>query len=140
MGGQSVSSFTVSTNHTGVFSGTNKIVPSLKAPGFCNAQGRFEHEIDLSAFGYNPDGSSKSAFQIVGRTTTPQYQGYRMAFGGRGIPKTSIFGGGSFKASFNVTGTEFHTITVPLGDFSYDWSGFTGSCTTKDPERGGFKQ
>lgn len=31
--------------------------------------------------------------------------GFKFAFGGHGVPKTSIFGGGSFKAGFNMTGT-----------------------------------
>jgi hypothetical protein len=37
MGGQSHSTFAVN-NSFGVFSGEVKIVPSLKAPGFCNMQ------------------------------------------------------------------------------------------------------
>jgi hypothetical protein len=78
---------------------------------------------------------------IVARSSTPDYTGFKVAFGGRGVAKTSIFGGGSFKANFAFPGTPvaggpFEAVTVPLGDFSYDWSGFTGRCDTKDPARG----
>ena len=31
-------------------------------------------------------------------------------------------------------------VKIPMGAFSYDWSGFTGACNTKDPARGLDKQ
>ena len=86
-----------------VFTGTNKIVPSLSAPGFCNAHGSFAKPLDLTAFAYTTGGSA--AIRMIARTSTPEYQGFKFAFGGHGVPKTSIFGGGSFKAGFNMTGT-----------------------------------
>ena len=49
MGGRSESTFT-KVNNTGVFDGINKIVPSLDAPGFCNAAASLGGEIDLSAY------------------------------------------------------------------------------------------
>lgn len=84
-------------------SGTNKIAPSLSAPGFCNVHGSFAKPLDLTAFAYTTGGSA--AIRMIARTSTPEYQGFKFAFGGHGVPKTSIFGGGSFKAGFNVTGT-----------------------------------
>lgn len=138
MGGQSTSTFVmgkdVRMGTIGIFSGENKIVPSLAAPGFCNAHGSFPKALDLSAFAYTAGGSA--AFRMIARTSTPEYQGFRMAFGGHGVPKTSIFGGGSFKAGFNMTGTLFQQVVIPMAKFSYDWSGFTGGCNTKDPKRG----
>merc|ERR1711912_96360 len=50
-----------------------------------------------------------------------------------GIPKTSIYGGASYKADFNLTGSDWQTVEVPLTRFSYDRSGYTGRCDTKDP-------
>lgn len=49
MGGKSESTFT-KVNNTGVFDGINKIVPSLDAPGFCNAAASLGGVIDLSAY------------------------------------------------------------------------------------------
>ena len=49
-------------------------------------------------------------------------------------PRTSMYGGGSFKSGFNLTDTtDFQVVQIPFTDFSYDWSGFTGRCDTKDP-------
>merc|ERR1712232_618225 len=92
---------------------------------------------DLSSFGYTADGTSKAAIEVVAMSSTPMYQGFKIGIGGKGIPKTSIFGGGSFKASLNMTGSPgLQQVTVPIGHFSYDWSGFTGDCNTHDPKRG----
>jgi hypothetical protein len=137
MGGQSYSKFSQGSDPKfgpiGIFDGEAKIVPSLKAPGFCKVTGGFSQSADLSAFAY---GTTTSAIKMVARSSTPEYAGFRFGIGGKGIPKTSIFGGGSFKASFSMNGTNpalFQEVTIPMGKFSYDWSGFTGDCNTKDP-------
>merc|ERR1712166_47767 len=127
MGGQSTSTFKVS-NNTGVFDGHARIVPSLKAPGFCKVTG-VDVSVDISAY-------VGGSITIMARSTTPEYMGYRLGFAGHNIPKTSIFGGGSYKAGFNVTSMEMQNITIPMHRFSYDWSGFTGRCDTKDPSKG----
>merc|ERR1712063_183344 len=37
-------------------------------------------------------------------------------------------------AGFTVTdSTDWQVVEVPLTQFSYDWSGYTGECNTKDP-------
>jgi hypothetical protein len=131
-------------NATGVFNGTVKIVPSLKAPGFCNIKGQFASPMDLSAYAPTAaDVPAGPSVVIIGRSSTPDYAGFRVAFGGPAIPRVSIFGhsGGTFKANFAfpgtpVPGTAYEAVTVPLGNFSYDWSDFTGRCDTKDPARG----
>jgi len=67
------------------------------------------------------------------RSSTPGFQGFKVAFAAPGIPKTSIYGGSSYKAGFNLTGGDWQLVEVPLTQFSYDWSGYTGRCDTKDP-------
>merc|ERR1712176_119169 len=68
------------------------------------------------------------------RSTTPDYKGFKIAWAAPGIPKTSIYGGASYKAGFNLTGGDWQIVEVPLTQFSYDWSGYTGRCDTKDPD------
>ena len=129
MGGQSTSTF-VEQDKLGVFNGTCAIVPSLKAPGFAKIT---TERAEPHSF---KDVSSMLAggMELRVRSTTPEYEGFRIAFAAKGIPHTSIFGGGSFKAGFNVTkNNEFEQVFVPFTDFSYDWSGFTGTCGGKDP-------
>ena len=69
------------------------------------------------------------------RSTTPGFKGYKIAFAAKNVPRTSIFGGGSFKAGFNLTdaasSNDFQIVKVPFKEFSYDWSPFTGRCDTK---------
>jgi len=67
------------------------------------------------------------------KSSTPEYQGFKVAFAAPGIPKTSMFGGSSYKAGFNLTGADWQVVQIPLTMFSYDWSGYTGRCDTKDP-------
>merc|ERR1719313_2444016 len=71
------------------------------------------------------------------RSSTPDYAGYFVAFSGPNIPRTSMYGGGSFKSGFKVSGTDWQEVTVPMKSFSYDWSAYTGRCDTKDPDRYG---
>ena len=59
-------------NQVGVFNGTVKIVPSLQAPGFCNAEtvDTLVHFNDVSAY---------SHLEMKLRTTTPFY-GFKFSF------------------------------------------------------------
>jgi hypothetical protein len=131
-------------NATGVFNGTVKIVPFLKAPGVCNVKGQFASPMDLSAYAPTAAGvPAGPSVVIIGRSSTPDYAGFRVAFGGPAIPRSTKYGNsvGSFKANFAfpgtpVPGTAYEAITVPLGNFSYDWSAFSGRCDTKDPTPG----
>lgn len=75
--------------------------------------------------------------QLVVRTTTPGYAGFRVSIGAIGIPhhKEGHEVLGSYKANFSVAaGSEFAPVTVPFNQFSWDWSDYTGSCATKDPD------
>jgi hypothetical protein len=123
MGGASVSSFKVTPDKTGLFNGTCAIVEFLKAPGFAKIVGS-SHFADITGY---------DSIALKVRSSTPDYQGFKVAFAAPGIPKTSIYGGSSYKADFKLKGGEWQVVEVPLTQFSYDWSGFTGRCDTKDP-------
>lgn len=131
MGGSSTSSFELS-NGTGVFNGTCAIVKFLKAPGFCKIQ------TSAGFFGHNKFNDASAAvngtMDILVRSTTPTYKGFRVGWAAKNVPRTSKYGGGSFKAGFELKDqNDWQVVKVPMTDFSYDWSGFTGRCDTKDP-------
>ena len=130
MGGKSTSTFSVdSADNVGVFNGTCAIVPFLKAPGFA----KITTSRDGNKFA---DISShlKGHMELRVKSDTPNYGGFRVAFAAKNVPRTSMYGGGTFKSGFNMTDTtDFQIVKVPFSDFSYDWSGFTGRCDTKDP-------
>merc|ERR1711957_167007 len=67
------------------------------------------------------------------KSTSPNYMGFKVAFAAPGIPKSSMFIPGSYKAGFNLTGSDWQVVEVPLTEFSYDWSSYTGRCDTQDP-------
>merc|ERR1711907_80884 len=131
MGGQSAGTFTIdSSTKVGVFDGEVKDVPSLKAPGFIKAAGD----------GSFPDVSSTIGGDLVlsVRSSTPEYQGFRVAFVyGTLSPSYACSGGGSiplsrgcFKAKFSVPeGDGFSTIRIPFTNFSDMWSPATGEHT-----------
>jgi hypothetical protein len=128
MGGASTSSFTVA-DKVGIFNGTCAIVPFLKAPGFA--------KITTVAGPVFPDASAfiNGGIELRVRSTTPLYTGYKVGFGAKDVPRTSPYGGGSFKADFALSDSpDWQVLTVPFDAFSYDWSGFTGECSTKDPD------
>lgn len=131
MGGSS-SSTAVTKDDTLVFNGTCRIVKFLKAPGFAkvSTDGLFIHEAhkfnDVSA---QLDGS----LQLMVRSSTPDYKGFKVAFAAKDVPRTSRYSTGSFKAGFTVKGSDWQVVSVPFPEFSYDWSPFTGNCDTKDP-------
>jgi len=90
MGGASHSTFKVTADKTGLFSGTCAIVKFLKAPGFAKIMGS-------AKFG---DITGKSSITLRVKSSTPDYKGFKIAFAAPGIPKTSMFGGSSYKAGF----------------------------------------
>jgi len=121
MGGASTSSF---DEATGKFAGTCAIVGFLNAPGFAKIVG-------TRSFA---DITTEDTISLKVKSATPDYQGFKIAFASPGIPKTSIFGGSSYKAGFALQSTtDWQIVDVPLTQFSYDWSGYTGRCDTKDP-------
>merc|ERR1711953_286361 len=109
---------------TGIFEGTCAIVGFMGAPGFAKIVGSRQFA----------DITGEEAISLRVKSSTPGYQGFKVAFAAPGIPKTSIFGGASYKAGFTLTSsTDWQIVDVPLTQFSYDWSGYTGRCDTKDP-------
>lgn len=123
MGGASKSTFEVSTDKTGIFNGTCAIVGFLKAPGFAKIVGSAQFA-DITGY---------DSIVLRVRSSTPDYAGFKVAFAAPGIPKTSMYGGSSYKADFKLNGAAWQVVEVPLTQFSYDWSGYTGRCDTKDP-------
>lgn len=127
MGGQSTSTWVINeTLGTAVWDGETKIVPSLKAPGFCNAE-------TTSGFGVFSKANDASAFThllLRVRSTIP-YDGFKVSVAADTInPQFK-----SFKSEFNVTRHDgvWHTVAVPFESFSNDWSAYTGRCDTVDP-------
>ena len=74
MGGRSKSTFAVKDG-VGVFDGTAAIVPSLKAPGFCN----LETTDGLGVFTRGADMSPYSHLLLRVRSTTPAYPGFKVS-------------------------------------------------------------
>ena len=134
MGGRSKSHFTVGTDGAGnkdigLFTGDVAIVPSLKAPGFCNSFVTIP----------NADASEYDAIEITVRSHGP-LTAFKSSWGGKGVPKDPNchhpgcqYQTGSFKAGFNVTQTSASAapqkIVIPFTDYTYEWSDFTGGCT-----------
>jgi len=137
MGGRSHSTFAVEGSE-GHFKGTCAVVPFLKAPGFCKVGTQRSlvfsapHFADASRF---IDG----ALLLEVETSTPEYGGFKVAFGAKGAKRP---GGAvhhsppSFKAGFKVPGKGRTVVRVPFSSFSVDWSDYTGRCDTKDPRDG----
>merc|ERR1719181_1026032 len=103
MGGRSKSTFKVGQDATGkpagLFAGDVAIVPSLKAPGFCDG------EVVVP----NSDISDYDALAITLRSHGT-LTAFKSSWGGKGVPKDPNchhpgcqYQTGSFKAGFNVT-------------------------------------
>merc|ERR1711871_127335 len=133
MGGQSCGNWSLQEGF-GRFEGTVRNVSFLHAPGFCRA---FTTSLLM-----RQDASKylNGGLVLTVRTTTPSYKGFKIAFGAVGAPVHH--GGheyeGSFTADFMVPsssdGMAWQTVMIPFNKFSYDWSDFTGECSTKDPD------
>jgi len=131
MGGLSTGTWVLNaTAQAGVFDGEVVDVPSLKAPGFIKA----------AADGSFPDASSAADGDLVleVRTTTPEYEGFRVAFASGTLSAAYACGGGGslplsrgcFKAHFSVpAGDTFSAVRIPLRAFSDKWSPATGKQT-----------
>merc|ERR1739848_553637 len=99
MGGASTSTFHVD-NKVGVFNGTCAIVKFLKAPGFAKidtSSGWFSHD-------HFNDASSclNGTIDLKVRSSTSSYKGFKVGFGAKNVPKSSTYGGASFKAGFQL--------------------------------------
>merc|ERR1719183_2034816 len=104
MGGGSTSSFRISEDKTGIFNGTCAIVGFLNAPGFAKIVGSRQFA-DITGY-------DSIAMRV--RSSTPTYEGFKVAFAAPGIPKTSIFGGSSYKAGFSLAGGDWQVVMVPF--------------------------
>eukprot|EP00729_Bicosta_minor_P003948 gene3948-243_t len=122
MGGASTSSL--------IFSGTCAVVKYLKAPGFASV-----HTSPGQVF--NRAGSAlNGTMDLMLRSTTPTYTGFKVGWSAKGIPIKPQYGhgDGSFKASIQLKDqTDWQLVQIPMSDFSDDWSPFTGNCDTHDP-------
>merc|ERR1719498_1166336 len=127
MGGQSESTWHINeTLGAAVWDGETKIVPSLKAPGFCNA----ETTNGLGVLTKANDAAGFTHLLLRVRSTKP-YTGFKVSFAADTLnPQFS-----SYKSEFNVTRHDgvWHTVAVPFENFSNDWSAYTGRCDTVDP-------
>jgi len=133
MGGQSSGNWSIVEDH-GHFTGVVRNVSFLKAPGFCRATTIQPFFKDASAY-------LSGGIELVIRTDTPNFNGYRFAFSAVGVPAHN--GGhevlNSYKQTFAIPATSngaYSTVVLKFSDFSWDWSDFTGSCETKDPGTG----
>lgn len=134
MGGKSKGNLSVVGSSYGLWQGTVKNVSFLHAPGFCGITSTGTFAKDISTY-------LNGSLVITARTTTPEYQGFKIQFGPAPKHKGSHSPEGSYKANFQVPASrndgEWQEVVLKLSDFSYDWSDFTGDCFTKDPIIGG---
>merc|ERR1712107_742868 len=126
MGGASTGDFTLTGENTAKLSGRCNIVKSLNAPGFAKLEGTGRTLVDVT-------GSDCLLLKL--RSATPQYQGFKLAFGAPGIPSPIIFQkNGAYKTEFFLADTQdWQTVQVPMANFSRDTSDYTGRCDSKDP-------
>merc|ERR1712039_163568 len=113
--------------------GAVKNVSFLNAPGFCSIQTTSLSTQDAHAF-------IAGGLVLKVRSSTPGYRGFKVKFAAPSIPVHHGYHGrgyGSQAQGFHVPaskGAEFQTVFLPFNGFSYDWSDFTGDCSTKDPD------
>ena len=129
MGGQSNSTFTVAGG-VGVFDGEVKIVPALKAAGFCNAE-----TAGKSAF---PDASAFDALSFKVRNTG-HLTGVQLTV------TTKDSGGvlrhGDYQGSFTVPSDgKVHDAVVPWKDFTCNWRGEKIKCPDMQGEMAKIEQ
>jgi len=114
------------------YSGSTRIVPSLKAPGFTIAMTEnplISHFPDVSAM----DGLTVSIRQLAVSTTT--YTGFKFAFCDSHINLYRCQMG-TFKADLVIPASangEFQNVFLPWSAFSDKWSSFTGKHTAENP-------
>ena len=115
--------FTVDDSKSrGIFDGNCRIVPSLSAPGFCNAEaksGFLAGMPDVSSY-YNGGGLTYTY------ASTGELKSFKAAFGTK---LQHDFG--SFKADFEVISDgKVRDVFIPFSSFSNKWSASTGEPTT----------
>jgi hypothetical protein len=125
MGGVSHATFKVNTQAgTASFTGDCKIVPKLKAPGFCNAETTNLLKTAPDASAYLKDSL------LINAKSTVAYAGFKVTLAADTLDRQFE----SYKAPFQVPADgQYHVVAVPFSEFSNDWSPFTGGCSTIDP-------
>jgi len=128
MGGLSTSSFR-EEHSLGVFNGTVRVVPSLKAPGFCNAEGR----PNVLKGQRIPDVSSTITGGLVFSVASKgPMTSFKASFG-----NALEYDFGSWKADFDVPADgATHDIYIPYHRFSNKWSSATGEPIVKCEDDG----
>ncbi|GMH90936.1 hypothetical protein TL16_g11911 [Triparma laevis f. inornata] len=126
MGGNSVSNYTVTEDNFVEWNGDCKIVPSLSAPGFCNLESKKNYD-------KFPDASGATHLSMLVKSSTPDYKGFKVSFAANTLnPQFK-----SFKADFFINDgvldedTGFTKVSVPFGEFSNNWSSYTGEPIVK---------
>jgi len=128
MGGQSDSKFTVESGY-GEYSGTCRIVPKLKAPGFTIAL------TEAPLVGSFPDVSATSGIVLGLRNAGGNVSDFKFAFCDARINfyKCQF---ASFKADFSIAKSDaFSEVFLPWSKFSDKWSPYTGEHTSEDPPK-----
>lgn len=126
MGGQSDSKFEVKDGF-GEYSGTCRIVPSLKAPGFTIAL------TDSPLLASFPDASSAEGIVLGVRNAEANITQFKFAFCDSRINFYRCQFQ-SFKADFNIAPSDsFSEVFLPWSAFSDKWSASTGKHTAENP-------
>jgi len=126
MGGQSSSSFSVKDGY-GDYSGTCRIVPKLKAPGFTIALTEFP--TFAKTF---PDASSADGIILGVRNVGGSVSDFKFAFCSSRMPFKCQFM--SFKADFTIAkGEDFSEVFLPWSSFSDKWDAATGKHKGEQP-------
>merc|ERR1712203_324820 len=128
MGGQSDSSFVINAAGYADYSGHNRIVPSLKAPGFTFAHTEFN-----TLFSKFPDVSGQDGIILGLRNVDANITSFKFAFCDSRInPYRCQFQ--TFKADFSIpVSSEFSEVFLPWAKFSDKWSATTGEHTAEEP-------
>lgn len=125
MGGKSESQSKVMDGYLD-YSGSCRIVPKLKAPGFTIA---LTESPLLAKF---PDVSAMKGLVVGARNVGSSYSGFKVAFCDSRIGFTCQFK--SFKADLLVApGSDFVDVFVPWKAFSNKWDAATGKHTAENP-------
>merc|ERR1712048_357933 len=83
-----------------------------------------------------PDVTGSDSLLLKVRSSTPDYEGFKIAFSAPGVPSTTIFQrNGAYKTEFYLANTaDWQIVEVPLGNFSRDTSDYTGPVTQRIQE------
>jgi len=130
MGGGSRGTWVVEDG-IGLWRGAVTNVSFLQAPGFCAVKTVSLPAVDASAY---MDGG----FLLTVRSST-SYEGFKLRFQSPSIPAHHGQHGpvGSHAQGFKVPASEdgeWQSVYLPFKGFSWDWSDYTGECTTQDPD------